>query len=147
MKKRTILTSAVLALLLALSSVAALADLPNPAPNVMPIANGDVTLSIYVGMPNEARQQYVTLNDHPVVQKISEDCGLKFDFIHPPQGDDGTFFNTLIASGQYPDIFSASFVNYFEGEHLVLINRDPTPQDRYASLIIRDPIARVLGAL
>ena len=42
---------------------------------------------------------------------------------------------------------AASFVNYFEGDHLILLNRDPTPQDRYASLIIRDPIAKVLGAL
>ena len=30
---------------------------------------------------------------------------------------------------------------------MVLINRDPTPQDRYASLIIRDPIGQVMEAL
>ena len=39
---------------------------------------------------------------------------------------------------------AASFIHYFQGSQLVLINRDPTPQDHLATLIIRDPIAQVL---
>ena len=56
--------------------------------------------------------------------------------------------DVLIIGGTSLAVYpAASFVNYFEGDHLILINRDPTPQDRYASLLIRDPIAQVLGAL
>jgi|GEM_PF-7099562 len=33
----------------------------------------------------------------------------------------------------------------YEGEKLVLINRDPTPQDAYASLVIRDKIGEVFA--
>lgn len=130
MKKWLKLTCVTMAMLLGMSSAMALADsMPTPEPNVMPIANGDITLSIYVGMPNEARQQYTTLADHPVVKEIAAQTGLVFDFVHPPQGDDGTFFNTTLASGQYPDIFSASFVNYPGGpegamDDGVLINMD-----------------------
>lgn len=124
------LVSLCIAVLMALGCMTAFAEeWPSPEPNEMPIANGDITLSIYVGMPNEARQQYIDLNDHPVVQQISEITGLKFEFTHPPQGDDGTFFNTMIASGQYPDLISASFVNYPGGPEAamddgVLINMD-----------------------
>ncbi len=42
---------------------------------------------------------------------------------------------------------AASFIHYYTGTQLVLINRDPTPQDHLATLIIRDPIAAVLGAM
>lgn len=131
------LFSVAVALMLGLTGTLALADgMPTPEPNVMPIANGDITLSIYVSMPNEARQQYTTLADHPVVKEIAAETGLNFEFIHPPEGDDGTFFNTTLASGQYPDIFSASFVNYPGGpegamDDGVLINMDELI-DQYA---------------
>ena len=39
---------------------------------------------------------------------------------------------------------AASLVDCFEGEHLVIINRAPTPYDGLAELIIRDPIGEVL---
>ena len=39
---------------------------------------------------------------------------------------------------------AASFIHYYQGSQLVLINRDPTPQDHLATLIIRDPIAQVM---
>ena len=42
---------------------------------------------------------------------------------------------------------AAGLLQYFEGRHLVLINRDPTPHDNAAQLIIREPIGEVLGAL
>ena len=56
--------------------------------------------------------------------------------------------DVLIIGGTSLAVYpAASFINYFEGDQLILINRDPTPQDRYASLIIRDPIAQVLNAV
>lgn len=40
---------------------------------------------------------------------------------------------------------AAAFIRYFKGKHLVIINKAPTPYDGYAELIIRRPIAEVLG--
>ncbi len=42
---------------------------------------------------------------------------------------------------------AAGLLRYYEGRHLVLINRDPTPHDDAAQLIIREPIGEVLGNL
>ena len=42
---------------------------------------------------------------------------------------------------------AAGFLSYYRGDRLVLINRDPTPRDSMARLIIRDPIGQVLGAM
>ena len=56
--------------------------------------------------------------------------------------------DTLIIGGTSLAVYpAAGFVNYFQGKDLVLINRDPTPQDQYATLLIRDPIAEVMEAL
>ena len=40
---------------------------------------------------------------------------------------------------------AASLVEAFEGEHLIIINRTPTPYDEYAEYIIRDSISDVLS--
>ncbi len=40
---------------------------------------------------------------------------------------------------------AAGMVNYFKGSKLVLINKQPTPQDRAADLAIHVPIGEVLG--
>ena len=40
---------------------------------------------------------------------------------------------------------AAGLVNYFRGNEFVIINRDPTPYDRAATRIYRDPIGRLLG--
>ena len=42
---------------------------------------------------------------------------------------------------------AASFIYYYQGSELVLLNRDPTPHDSSATLIIRDPIAQVMQRL
>ena len=42
---------------------------------------------------------------------------------------------------------AAGLVRYFGGKHLVLINRDATPMDRNADLVIRDKVGQVLGSL
>ncbi|NOU93026.1 extracellular solute-binding protein [Paenibacillus sp. LMG 31456] len=84
-------------------------------PNNLPIAKGDVTLKIYVDFGGSAKQVLKSLGEHSVVKKLSKDTGLKFEFIHPPEGDDGTFFNTTLASGQYPDLFYVSNFNNYPG--------------------------------
>ncbi|MBP1736805.1 MAG: D-dependent protein deacetylase of family [Oscillospiraceae bacterium] len=42
---------------------------------------------------------------------------------------------------------AAGLVRYYNGGKLVLINRDPTPCDRSANLVINDSIGAVLGAI
>lgn len=42
---------------------------------------------------------------------------------------------------------AAGLIQYFRGAHLVLINRDPTPCDGRADLILRQPIGEVLGSI
>lgn len=42
---------------------------------------------------------------------------------------------------------AASFVRLYRGDHLIIINKTPTPYDCYAELIIRDPIDEVLSAI
>ena len=46
--------------------------------------------------------------------------------------------------GVYP---AAGLINYYGGNRLVLINRDPTPCDAQADLVIHDSIGRVLGGI
>ncbi len=40
---------------------------------------------------------------------------------------------------------AAGLINYYRGDRLVLINRDATPYDRRADLVIHDSIGKVLG--
>ena len=40
---------------------------------------------------------------------------------------------------------AAGLINYYRGDNLVLINRDATPYDRRADLVIHDSIGKVLG--
>ncbi len=42
---------------------------------------------------------------------------------------------------------AASFVRYFRGEHLVILNRDATSMDESAELCIREPIGQVLSKI
>lgn len=42
---------------------------------------------------------------------------------------------------------AASLIDYFQGESLVVINKAPTPRDRYASLLIQEPIGEVFSQI
>lgn len=42
---------------------------------------------------------------------------------------------------------AAGLINYYRGNKLVLINRDPTPYDSQADLVIHDSIGKVLGGI
>ncbi len=75
------------------------------------IADGDVTLTIFCDFPDAARAYYTDLGDNPVVQQMEEETGLTLEFIHAPSGDDGSYFQMLLASGDLPDIMKT---NLFE---------------------------------
>lgn len=50
----------------------------------------------------------------------------------------------LIVGGTSLTVYpAAGFVNYYQGDKLVIINRDPTPFDSHAQMVIRRPIAEV----
>ena len=54
----------------------------------------------------------------------------------------------LLVAGTSLTVYpAAGFVNYYRGNRLVLINRDETPYDRYADLVIHDSLGSVLGQL
>ena len=54
----------------------------------------------------------------------------------------------LIVAGTSLTVYpAAGLLRYFRGENLVLINRDATPFDGAATLVIREKVGEVLGAL
>ena len=88
------------------------------------------------------------------------DCGgiIKPDVVLYEEGLDERTIRGAVTAISHADLLiiggtslavypAASFIHYYDGTDMVLINRDPTPQDRYASLIIRDPIGQVIEAL
>ena len=42
---------------------------------------------------------------------------------------------------------AAGLIDYFHGEHLVVINKASTPRDKYADLLIKEPIGQVFSQI
>ena len=42
---------------------------------------------------------------------------------------------------------AAGLIDYFSGAHLVVISKSPTPRDRYADLLIKEPIGQVFSQI
>ena len=56
--------------------------------------------------------------------------------------------DVLIVGGTSLVVYpAAGLINYYRGDKLVLINRDPTPYDGQADLVIHDSIGKVLGGI
>lgn len=88
------------------------------------------------------------------------ECGgiIKPDVVLYEEGlDERTIQNTVQAIAQadmliiggtslvvYP---AASFIDYFHGKYLVVINKSATPRDEQADLCIQEPIGKVLGEI
>lgn len=54
----------------------------------------------------------------------------------------------LIVAGTSLNVYpAAGFIRYFCGKYFVLINRDPTPADSMADLVIHDNVGKVLSAI
>lgn len=54
----------------------------------------------------------------------------------------------LIIAGTSLTVYpAAGFIRYFRGDKIVLINRDSTPFDRQADLVIHDKVGEVLGQI
>ena len=85
------------------------------------------------------------------------ECGgiIKPDVVLYEEGlDDNTVYgainairsaDTMIVAGTSLNVYpAANLLNYFQGKHIVLINRDETPFDSKADLVIHDSIGKVL---
>lgn len=56
--------------------------------------------------------------------------------------------DVLIVAGTSLTVYpAAGFLDAFSGRHLILINRDPTPADDRAELVIHDKVGEVLDAI
>jgi len=56
--------------------------------------------------------------------------------------------DTMIIAGTSLTVYpAAGLVHYFRGKHLVLINRDATPMDDEATLVIHDSVGKVFSQL
>lgn len=71
----------------------------------LPLTTKGETLVIYCDFNASQSSVYSDLTEHPVIKKMVEETGIDIQFMHPPVNDDGTFFNTTIASGEWPDLF------------------------------------------
>lgn len=56
--------------------------------------------------------------------------------------------DVLIVGGTSLVVYpAAGLINYYRGHKLVLINRDPTPYDSQADLVLHDSLGKVLGGI
>ncbi len=88
---------------------------------------------------------------------LCEVCGavVRPDVVLYGEGLDGEAFrlaeeaimeaDVMIVGGTSLTVYpAASLVGYFRGKHMIIINKSPTPYDRFADYVIRDSIADVL---
>lgn len=62
--------------------------------------------------------------------------------------DDIRSADVLIVAGTSLTVYpAASYIRYFRGDRMVLINRDATPYDKIADLVIHDKVGEVLSAV
>ena len=62
--------------------------------------------------------------------------------------DDIRTADVLIVAGTSLTVYpAASYIRYFGGDHMILINRDATPYDRIADLVIHDKVGEVLSQI
>ncbi|MBR6222678.1 MAG: NAD-dependent protein deacylase [Lachnospiraceae bacterium] len=85
-----------------------------------------------------------------------DDCGgiIKPDVVLYEEGLDGATMrgaveaiskaDMLIIGGTSLAVYpAAGFIDYFKGKYLVIINKTPSPRDKYANLVISDNIGEV----
>ena len=88
------------------------------------------------------------------------ECGgiIKPDVVLYEEGLDNTTINKSLQAISEADMLiiggtslvvypAAGFVDYFKGDHLVVLNKTTTSRDSYADLCIQEPIGEVLGSI
>lgn len=87
-------------------------------------------------------------------------CGgiVKPDVVLYEEGLDNTTINNSVQAIAKADVLiiggtslavypAASLIDYYKGNHLVVINKASTPRDRYADLLIQEPIGEVFSQI
>ncbi|MFC4776596.1 ABC transporter substrate-binding protein [Paenibacillus sp. GCM10023252] len=69
-------------------------------------------LKVYMGMNKDIAQLVPNMGETPFMKELEKRTGVKLEFIHPTVGAEKDFFNTLIASGDLPDIFIGNMGDY-----------------------------------
>ena len=112
------------------------------APEIEPMVEEPVTITVF--MPLEATVALTSTNlaDLPVIQYIMDKTGVKLEFMHPVSGSEKETMNSIIASGDYPDVFRYSMDNYsggFEGaieDEVIIDLTDLVEQNAVESITI-----------
>lgn len=114
-----------------------------------------------VGIPRCDRENGARSNEAARSKKIARSaCGgiIKPEVVLYEEGLDDDVLSaavhhirmadTLIVAGTSLTVYpAAGLLRYFRGTHLVLINRDATPMDGQADLVIHDSVGKVFSAL
>ncbi|HPF88028.1 MAG TPA: extracellular solute-binding protein [Candidatus Limiplasma sp.] len=108
--------------------------LDNWAANVeeysLPLGDGTQTLTIMISLSSYVAMFMQSYEEHTVIQEMEKRLGINLKFIHSSSTDDGTFFNMMLASGDWPDIIIGDYFNGYPGgydgavEDGILINTD-----------------------
>jgi len=77
--------------------------------------DGSVTLTWWIPANAELTGEQQQRENNPIMKWLSEATGVKFEFQHPPIGEERNAFNILCASGDIPDIVSYDVNNYTGG--------------------------------
>ncbi len=84
-----------------------------PAPLVLPLADGDVTLTYWYSYPPFIPNYLPSLEEKPVFEELTRVTGVNLDIIGVSQAALTEQFNLMIASSSYPDIiygFGGSYI-------------------------------------
>ncbi len=78
----------------------------------LPLVEKETTITYYTTLSEIGRQYMKTLDENYMIKEIEKQTGLNIDFVHPPAGDNGEYFNIVLASGDYPDVIKDPFSRY-----------------------------------
>jgi len=80
----------------------------------LPIVEEPVTLTVWWPQYAEMTKVVDNLAENEFFQELEKRTNVKIEFIHPPIGQEGEYFNLMIASGEYPDLIYRA-TQYYPG--------------------------------
>lgn len=80
-----------------------------------PIAEEGVTLTYWMQMNSGAASFITSYDENPSYQAIQANTGVDIEFIHPTAGTDQQSFQTMLMSGELPDMIQLPAENWYSG--------------------------------
>lgn len=122
------------------------------------------TFTIWFAMTSTNAQQTSDLGDYQAIKDLEEKFNCKFEFIHPPVGQEQDNFTIMMADEKLPDmIFSSGIDSYYPGgvemayadgilyDYTDLVNEENTPnfcklvnEDEYLQKLVTDDEGRII---